>query len=207
MLKKCTWCLIEKEIMEFHKNLKNKDCLCTICKKCKSKIMKKYYRKCHKKLKKYQLKYKAKYPEKIRILIKKWFKKHPGYSERYNKKYREENAERCKELSRKYREEHPEECKSMYKKWRKAHPEKVNEYSMRRYATKLNQTPPNANFELILAFYTRANILTKETGIKYEVHHIKPLKANGGGGLYHQDNLQVLRWDIHDEIHRKLNSK
>ena len=64
----------------------------------------------------------------------------------------------------------------------------TNEYicakSQRRHAKKLNQTPVDANLELIQLYYTMAATL-----LDFEVDHIKPLSK---GGLHHEDNLQLL---------------
>lgn len=52
-----------------------------------------------------------------------------------------------------------------------------------------NQFSFTADRKKILEFYKLAQKMTEETGIPYEVDHIKPLSK---GGLHHQDNLQVI---------------
>ena len=48
------------------------------------------------------------------------------------------------------------------------------------------------NMTLIEEFYHRAQLLTKETGIKHEVDHVIPLKGKTVCGLHVHDNLQVI---------------
>jgi predicted nucleic acid-binding Zn ribbon protein len=55
-------------------------------------------------------------------------------------------------------------------------------YFMSYYTKKKNQTPPDADLELIKEFY-------KNCPEGYEVDHIIPINK---GGLHHQDNLQYL---------------
>ncbi len=53
---------------------------------------------------------------------------------------------------------------------------------MKYYTKKKNQTPPDADLEIIKDFY-------KNCPEGYEVDHIHPISK---GGLHHQDNLQYL---------------
>lgn len=55
-------------------------------------------------------------------------------------------------------------------------------YFMSYYTKKKNQTPPDADLEIIKDFY-------KNCPEGYEVDHITPISK---GGLHHQDNLQYL---------------
>ena len=57
-------------------------------------------------------------------------------------------------------------------------------------ATKLNQTPDNANLQKIQLYYTICAYLNKPCEIPmWHVDHIKPISK---GGLHHEDNLQIL---------------
>ena len=110
----------------------------------------------------------------------------------------------------------------MRKQWAKEHPEIITEWNRRRRArhgdkirAKRHQhycenksvyvanarkrekhikqaTPPWANLKAIEAFYVLAAKLTEETGIKYHVDHIYPLKSKIMCGLHVETNLQVI---------------
>ena len=68
--------------------------------------------------------------------------------------------------------------------WKTEHERKAlqRHYFMSYYTKKKNQTPPDADLEIIKDFY-------KNCPEGYEVDHITPISK---GGLHHQDNLQYL---------------
>ena len=62
--------------------------------------------------------------------------------------------------------------------------------SAKRRATKLNQTPENANIRKIQLYYTVCAYLNSNCEIPmWHVDHIKPISKSG---LHHEDNLQIL---------------
>lgn len=75
-----------------------------------------------------------------------------------------------------------------------------NNYSAKRRATKLNQTPADASMVEIGWTYHFCNFLNNTSDRKYEVDHIIPLSK---GGIHHQDNLQILT----KEVNRKKSNK
>lgn len=79
--------------------------------------------------------------------------------------------------------------KQWYKEWLKNHKGEKNAQTAKRYARKLKGTTKDADLKKIEEYFILAEKLTKDTGIKYSVDHIKPLIL---GGLHHQDNLQVI---------------
>lgn len=79
--------------------------------------------------------------------------------------------------------------------WRSRNVPKQNQYSAKRYAAKLTNTPevrgdllPAFQSEL-LAIYAEARTLTELTGVEYHVDHIFPLSK---GGAHAPWNLRVL---------------
>jgi len=74
----------------------------------------------------------------------------------------------------------------IYKKNNRA---KQNAHDAKRRARKLDQTPPDADFEAIEKIYEEAKRLEKETGEPYHVDHIKPLSK---GGLHDVKNLRPI---------------
>lgn len=81
-----------------------------------------------------------------------------------------------------------------YDKWRESwlSPEGRpyrNAKSAKRRASKVNQTPDDADLKLIQEIYQKCKKISEETGIPHEVDHIIPISK---GGLHHQDNLQII---------------
>lgn len=76
--------------------------------------------------------------------------------------------------------------------WQKVNPEKANLKNAMRKSMKMNATPPWVNKSDLLKFYEAAKVKEKETGIKYHVDHIWPLKHNRFCGLNVPWNLQIL---------------
>jgi hypothetical protein len=62
----------------------------------------------------------------------------------------------------------------------------------RREADKLRATPAWADHKLMLAFYERAEEMTRATGIAHHVDHIIPLRSPRVCGLHVHYNLQIL---------------
>lgn len=122
---------------------------------------------------------------------KQWRKDNKKHIQEYNRQYREENPVRCRECQRQWRKKNPD----YDKQWAKDNPDKVNAKIAKRKARELNQTPQNANKELINFYYEVA-----ATMLDYEVDHIKPLSK---GGLHHEDNLQILEKSLNRQKSNK----
>lgn len=101
------------------------------------------------------------------------------------------------ELMEKYRT--PEKQRERLKRWRKENPDKHQQQWLRdptkasrmakRRARKSNQTPEDANNDIIKSIYLKCKQISEETGIPHEVDHIIPIAK---GGLHHQDNLRII---------------
>ena len=130
--------------------------------------------------------------------------KHCGTTEKYVVNY---SCKKCivqksmyklydDELMSSYRT--PEKTRERVKKWRANNPDKFKSQWERGYdpsrqakyrANKRNQTPEDANFDMIKEIYAECKRISEETGIPHEVDHIIPIARDG---LHHQDNLQIL---------------
>lgn len=122
------------------------------------------------------------------------------------------NPDRHKEYKRKWRERNPGDAQSYYKKNRESVLERTKRYAQRNKARKAeqasnrrakikNQTPPDANRDLMLSFYYAAQRITDCTGIPFHVDHHYPIDK---GGLHHQCNLRILPSSINCSKGAKL---
>lgn len=102
----------------------------------------------------------------------------------YDKQWHIDNKEERSKYLKQYHIDNKEQRNEYNKQWAKDNSGKVNANTVKRRAKQLDQTPPNANKELISFYYEVAS-----TMVDYEIDHIKPLSK---GGLHHEDNLQIL---------------
>lgn len=108
-----------------------------------------------------------------------------------SKAWRKANPEKSRAHSLKWKKSNPEICAAHTKKYNKAHPGKVVARSMARKALKQKRTVllTPIEQEWLQFYYDESAALTKESGVKHEVDHIKPLSK---GGLHAPWNMQVL---------------
>jgi 5-methylcytosine-specific restriction endonuclease McrA len=95
-----------------------------------------------------------------------------------NRRWRASNKDRIVEYSRRYRERHQD----YIQEYARTHRAQLAANAAKRRATKGNQTPDDADLQLIKLIY-------KHCPDGYHVDHIVPLSK---GGLHHQDNLCYL---------------
>lgn len=129
-------------------------------------------------------------------------------------KYYTENSERLKEYSRNYVNNNMEATVKKVAAWRIKNPDKRSEQNKKRYYSNISKSRAdsrkiaagrrfvknNATPEWLSAiekaqiqeFYDVAVAKSIQTGIKYEVDHIHPLKGNNFTGLHVPWNLQIL---------------
>jgi hypothetical protein len=91
-----------------------------------------------------------------------------------------------------WRKANPFYHKNYAKKWKKSHKDRVNFWSMKRHATKINAMPKWVDLEIIKNYYTLASDLTNTTGIKHQVDHIVPLQSKLVCGLHCEYNLRII---------------
>ncbi|MNK09979.1 hypothetical protein D3C87_279890 [compost metagenome] len=111
----------------------------------------------------------------------------------YDVNYRLENLDRIKSLksetSRRYRLANKSKILAD-SKWRK--------YSLKR------ATPPWADRKQISSIYALAHKLTEETGVRYSVDHIVPIKGKHVCGLHAGNNLRVIPLQENVKKHNKF---
>ncbi len=99
------------------------------------------------------------------------------------------------EYGAQYRKTRPERKRADQALYRKRHPGKIRADNAKRDLTQAKRTPKwlkPLDFVHIRLFYDAAEAITKETGIKFEVDHIIPLRGKTISGLHVPSNLQVL---------------
>jgi hypothetical protein len=99
----------------------------------------------------------------------------------------------AKSVIKKQKEKNPNAPSSLpYKDWDEERQGKWCAYVISRQRRIRKATPQWVNKEEIEEFYIKARILTKETGIKYEVDHIVPIQGKLVSGLHVPVNLQII---------------
>src|SRR5271156_5173353 len=112
-----------------------------------------------------------------------------------SKTWYEANSERRAATNKAWNEANPGRMAALVKAYRKANPDKVNALAAKRHAAKLQRTPKwltKEHFKEIENIYTVCDILTKSTGIQFNVDHIVPLQGEIVSGLHLPCNLQVI---------------
>lgn len=129
-----------------------------------------------------------------------------------SKEYRNNPVNRCKmeatrktytssrrveyaEYAREWRKRNLKACKRRAKRWRQANPDKTRESNARRRSARLQRAPPWLSLEhrlQIKRIYAEAVKQSKETGTRYEVDHIVPLRGTNVSGLHVPWNLQII---------------
>jgi hypothetical protein len=113
----------------------------------------------------------------------------------YGARYYAENIDKIKSYQLEYTEKNKERRNQYSKLWKQQNPEKVNAQTAARRAARFQRTPrwlTVDDLQRIEDFYLEAIRRTQETGIRWHVDHIIPLRGKKVSGLHMPENLQVI---------------
>jgi hypothetical protein len=174
MGKVCTKCKEEKPLVEFSKQAKAPDGLRQRCKLCiKAENADWYLKNREDKLRK-NLEWQRKNPDKMKVINARGHEKRKGYYSAHNKEWYKKNKDK------------PE-----VREW-------MNKKSRARFE-RVKRATPNWLSAIEIAqmeeFYDVAKARSVQTGERYEVDHIVPLRGDAASGLHVPWNLQIVRED------------
>lgn len=115
----------------------------------------------------------------------------------YEKKRWQKNKNKPRTEARiQYRKQHyldnKEKALKQSKEWSKNNLHKKRIYRANRRAYLLKATPFWSDKQFIQQIYEQAYLMSKKSGIKYEVDHVIPLQGKNVCGLHNQFNLQII---------------
>ena len=174
----CSCCKVELTPDNAYKNKKGFNGLDSKCKPCRKSYYYNYRQKPEVKARRSELQRKRwatdpEFREKRIAAMKSWEERNPERRLQYQQDWRSENREKYNGYSR---------------KWRQANLQKDAEKSARRRAKMDTPLTPVEKAWLDL-YYDEARRMTDETGIQYEVDHVKPIAK---GGEHAPWNMQLL---------------
>jgi hypothetical protein len=192
----------------FCKNKQRPDGLHVYCKSCRSAIAAKKYLANRESYLERNKKWQRENPDKKNALAREYRAKNKDAVLDYHRSWREQNREkvnaytakwrdkvgneRVLEDARRYREANRDKTRAAALRWQKENAGKANAANAARYASKLRATPGWADMDEITEFYEDAERLSIETGMRYEVDHIVPLRSKIVCGLHCEANLRVV---------------
>lgn len=103
----------------------------------------------------------------------------------YRKVYNKENKDKARVYRLEYCKKNKDIISEKKKAYNRKNPKRASAWWAKRYAAKLNRTPPWADLEAIQKFY-------EACPEGYEVDHIIPLQGKEVSGLHVLENLQYL---------------
>lgn len=180
--KTCTKCKTEKPVTDFCRDSSRQDGLHSWCRNCQSEMHKKYFSACDKGA--------------HRAKVQAWRTNNVEASREISRRAHVNNRDKRNESSRRYRAENLEHMRELGRNWAKNNPEKARQFMMKRRAAKCAATPSWAEIEwerfVMQEAADLAVLRTKETGVKWHVDHVVPLRSKKVCGLHVAANMQLL---------------
>jgi len=192
-MKRCFHCKEDKSYSDFHKAYRNTDGYSSYCKACaKRATIESYWRD----------------PERVRARARNWAKANRAKCRLRSQRWINENREhvrardraryqRCRqkilEYQKQYAAKNRDKRNVISRRWATLHPENTRARCRMRQAMKRQAVPTWANFKKIDAIYAKARKFEDQTGERYHVDHIVPLKSPLVCGLHWERNLTILK--------------
>jgi len=186
----CSRCKEEKPRGEFSIASNAKDGLQRWCMPCMRQVALNNYRKDPERKREYSRKYRADRPEWAKMKNAEYRKLHPEYFKEKKRQYDKERPHLRQAQKRRHHERHAEKIRARVAEWKKKNPHLVVAQIAKRDADQLRATPKWADLTKIAEFYRQAKLLS-ESGTKYHVDHIVPLRSKLVCGLHVEHNLRV----------------
>lgn len=120
------------------------------------------------------------------------YAKDPDRFSAASKKWSSKNKDKVRETARALYWKNPEKFRAKVLAQIKRNPARANAAVMKRTAAKMQRTPKLANLRKIEKVYMLCAEMRKQTGIKYVVDHIVPLRGERVSGLHVHENLQII---------------
>lgn len=206
-MKTCLKCGESKPTEAFSKRALSLDGLAKWCKTCTNEYNKEYYAKNREKIQDQVKEYRIANKEKKREYDKAYLIKNKEKKYEYHKEWRIKNKDKIQDYKiknkehvaktkRAWRQTNAEKVQNDYKEWRKNNPDKTRTYDAMRRAARMQRTPcwlTEDDKVLIERKYTLAQKKTENTGEKWVVDHILPLRGELVSGLHVPANLRVIK--------------
>lgn len=209
-VKTCPDCKLTKDLSRFSKNKRKSDGYDTYCKPCVRVRSAAHYQ-CNKerriaqhkawlaanpgKSAEYCKKWRTSNPDKSCASDAKWYAANRDKKLAADKSRRESNLTAFIERERAAYAKFKENRAARSAKWRERNKPTIAAHAAKRRTAKAERTPDwltDEQHERILAFYIEAYRMENETGIKYHVDHVIPLRGKDVCGLHVPWNLQII---------------
>jgi hypothetical protein len=200
VIKQCNECKLNKPLTEFVKDSRKSGGYRNKCKECRNVYLRNRYNNKKSQISEYQKNWRENNPDKAKRYTRKtYLNRVIGLGrEEIRRKSREEywkNVSKKRAELRKSYQKHSDKRKEYAKKYKKKNPHWNRMHESNRRARKLRAVPPwlseTHKYQIQLMSELARN-LEKETGAKYHVDHIHPLKHENLCGLHVPWNLQVI---------------
>lgn len=141
----------------------------------------------------YSRRYRAAHPKETRATVDRYQTANSVKVKARRAKHRAANKERIYAKTAEWRERNIAQAHAAVRNWQRANKDRVNAHIATRRAAEIQRTPEWADKQAIASVYAQAESLS-QSGTRYHVDHVIPLRGRKVSGLHVPENLQVLPW-------------